>query len=477
MEDASGPSLLRRMNLLDATSLVIGAVIGSGIFLTTGFILKDVPSPGLMLLVWVAGGLVAVSGALSFGELGAMYPRAGGQYVYIREAYGPWAGFFYGWGFFWFIMCGGIAALAVAFAEFAGYFFPAVSLQNVLFGFRMFGHPFSLSAGQLVAAAAIVLLTWTNSFGIQTGKWAQNILTFFRIGAVLFIVVFGLLSGHKAGISGFGELFPAMGGGAGDILKHFGLALIAVFWTFDGWYSVSCTAEEIKRPERNIPLSLLLGTLSITAIYVLVNVVYVLALPVERMIGVARVGELAATQLFGPSVTFWISAAIMISIFGCLNATVIYGPRVFYAMAADKAFFRSMAYVHPRRRVPTVALWGQALWSVILCLSGTYQGLYEYVIFAVLLFFAATGYALIVLRRTRPDVPRPYKAWGYPFVTLGFVAICVVIFLNTVVSSPGKTLVGFIILAAGVPAYLRWNRKNAVPAEKTLPGPGPNELK
>ncbi len=471
MEDANGPRFLRRMNLLDATSLVIGAVIGSGIFLTTGFILQELPSPGLMLLVWIAGGLIAVSGALSFGELGAMYPRAGGQYVYIREAYGAWAGFFYGWGFFWFIMCGGIAALAVAFAEFVGYFVPALSLQNGLFGFRVFGHAFALSAGQLVAAAAILLLTWVNSFGIQTGKRTQNLLTFFRIGAVLFLIVFGLLSERQEGVAGFGDLFPAGAGGLGDLLKHFGLALIAVFWTFDGWYSVSCTAEEIQKPERNIPLSLLLGTVSVTVVYVLVNVVYILALPVDRMKGVVRVGELVATQLFGPSITFWVSAAIMISIFGCLNATIIYGPRVYYAMAADGAFFRSMAYLHPKRRVPTVALWGQAAWSIILCLSGTYQGLYEYVIFAVLLFFAGTGYALIVLRRKRPDVPRPYKAWGYPFVTLAFVGICVVIFLNTVASQPGKTLIGFIILAAGVPAYLRWNRKNAAAAKKEFPGP------
>ncbi len=471
MEDPNGPRFLRRMNLLDATSLVIGAVIGSGIFLTTGFILEELPSPGLMLLVWIAGGLIAVSGALSFGELGAMYPRAGGQYVYIREAYGAWAGFFYGWGFFWFIMCGGLAALAVAFAEFVGYFVPALSLQNGLFGFRVFGYAFALSAGQLVAAAAILLLTWVNSFGIQTGKRTQNLLTFFRIGAVLFLIVFGLLSEHKAGIAGFGDLFPAGAGGLGDLLKHFGLALIAVFWTFDGWYSVSCTAEEIQKPERNIPLSLLLGTVSITAVYVLVNVVYILALPVERMKGVVRVGELVATQLFGPSITFWVSAAITVSIFGCLNATIIYGPRVYYAMAADGAFFRSMTYLHPKRRVPTVALWGQAAWSIILCLSGSYQGLYEYVIFAVLLFFAGTGYALIVLRRKRPDVPRPYKAWGYPFVTLAFVGVCVVIFLNTVASQPGKTFIGFLILAAGVPAYRRWSRKNAEAAKKEFPGP------
>jgi APA family basic amino acid/polyamine antiporter len=456
---APPPQFLRKLNLLDSTFLVIGAVVGSGIFMTSGFIFQDISSPGIMLLVWIVGGLIAMSGALSFGELGAMFPRAGGQYLYIREAYGSWASFFYGWGFFWFIMCGGIAALAVAFAEFAGFFIPILSMKTLLLDFRIFGFHYVLSSGQLVAVASILLLTWLNSFGISAGKLLQNVLTFFRIGVVVFLVVLGLVWGNKAGVSSLKDLFPAGGLGFWSALQHFGLALIAVFWTYDGWYSVSCTAEEIQRPERNIPLGLILGTLSITLIYVMVNLVYILALPVEKMKGVARIGELVSTQLFGPTITFWFSAAIMITIFGCLHATIIYGPRVFYAMAQDGAFFKSMAYVHPRHRVPTKALYGQAAWSAILCLTGSYQGLYEYVVFAVLLFFAATGYSLIVLRRKQPDRPRPYRTWGYPFVPLFFIGISLVIFINTVISQPKKTLIGFIILAAGLPAYLYWNKK------------------
>jgi basic amino acid/polyamine antiporter, APA family len=454
----SGSGLLRRMNLLDATSLVIGAVVGSGIFMTSGYILQDIPSPGLLLIIWVLGGLIAMSGALSFGELGAMFPRAGGQYIYVREAFGSWAAFFYGWGFFWFIMCGGIAALAVAFAEFAGYFIPVLSPQHILFRAEVFGLAYTLSAGQVVAAAAVLVLTWVNTFGISSGKFVQNILTFFRAGLVIFLIVFGLLSGRKAGVTGMPGLWAGLGG-FWDIVRHAGLALIAVFWTYDGWYSVSCTAEEIRKPERNIPLSLILGTLSVTIAYVLVNLVYVLALPVEKMKGVARVGELAATQLFGPDVAFWFSAAILISVFGCLNATILYGPRVYYAMALDGAFFRGMARLHPRRRVPTAALYGQAAWTIVLCLSGTYQGLYEYVIFAVLLFFAASGSALFVLRRRRPDLVRPYKALGYPAVPAFFVLTSLAILLNTVISRPGRSLVGFLILSAGIPAYLFWRKR------------------
>jgi basic amino acid/polyamine antiporter, APA family len=462
--------LVRGMGLFDAASLVIGAVIGSGIFMTTGFILQDVPSPGLMLCVWVAGGLIAMSGALSFGELGAMYPQAGGQYIYIREAFGSWAAFFYGWGFFGFIMCGGIAALAVAFAEFAGYFFPALSMQNALLHVRIFGFPYSLSAGQVVAAVSVVVLTWVNSFGIGSGKVVQNVLTVFRIGLVLFLIVFGLASGHKTGVAGLSDLFCA-GGNFVESLRGFCLGLVAVFWTYDGWYSASCAAGEIRKPGRNIPLSLILGTSAVTIVYVLVNLVYVLALPVDAMKGVARVGELVVTALFGPSISFWFSAAVMISIFGCLNATILYGPRVYYAMASDGAFFRGMARLHPKHRVPTVALYGQAAWTVLLCLTGTYQSLYEYVIFAVLLFFAATGAALIVLRRKKPDIPRPYRALGYPVVPVFFVAASSAIFLNTVVAQPGRSLRGLLILAAGIPAYLVW-RKKSRRLEKGFPGGG-----
>jgi len=452
----SEPHLLRKLNLLDSTFLVIGAVVGSGIFMTTGFIAEYLPSPGLILVVWLVGGFFALSGALAFAELGAMFPKAGGQYIYLREAYGLGAGFLYGWGFFWVIECGGIATLAVAFAEFFGYFVPGLSTETYLLDWNIAGMHYTLSAGQLVAVFSILVLSGVNYFGIKSGIVVQNVFTFLRIGSIAILVVLGLTLGKKSGVSNFDQLFP--GGGTFDF-KLFGLALIAVLWTFDGWYSVNCTAEEVKRPERNIPLGLIIGTLSVTVIYLLMNIVYVLALPVDQMKGITRIGELASTHLFGPTATLFIAATIMISIFGCLSATIIYGPRVYFAMAEDKAFFRNMSYIHPKYNVPTKAILWQAVWSSLLCFSGTYKDLFEYVVFALVIFFAGTGLAVIVLRFKQPKTPRPYKTWGYPVLPVFFVLINLAIFLNTVWAQPIKSLVGLIILAVGIPAFLYWKVK------------------
>ena len=460
IEKEDKPQFLRKLNLLDSTSLVIGAVIGSGIFMTAGFIADYLPSPGLMLIVWLVGGLITTSGALSFAELGAMFPKAGGQYIYIREAYGPWAGFFFGWGFFWFIMCGGIATLGVAFAEFVGYFIPALSTQSYIFQLNVLGSSYSLSTGQLVAVGSILVLSGVNYFGIKTGVIIQNIFTFLRLASVAAFVILGLTLGKKAGITNFGQIFSVETGLSFDTLMSlFGLALIAVLWTYDGWYSPTCTAEEIKKPERNLPLSLILGTLGITLIYLLMNLVYIMALPIDKMKGVTRIGELASNQLFGPTATHFFSAAIMISIFGCLSATIIYGPRVYYAMAKDRSFFKSMAYIHPRYRVPSKALVGQAIWSSLLCLSGTYKGLFEYVVFALVIFFALTGFAVIVLRFKQPDRKRPYKTWGYPVIPLFFVIINVAVFCNIVINQPLKSTIGLIMLGIGIPAFLYWKKK------------------
>ena len=453
------PRFLRRLNLVDTALLVIGAVVGSGIFLTPGLIAAGLPSPGLLIGVWLAGGLVTLCGALSFAELGAMFPQAGGQYVYIREAYGPAAAFLFGWGFFGFIMCGGLAALAVGFAEFLGYFVPALSIGARLFHFSILGFSYSLGAGQAVAALAIVLLTFLNTFGIRAGVAVQNVLTVFRIGAVLAIVVLGVLLGTKAGGTNFHPLFPDVGLAFPGILGPLGLALVAVFWTYDGWYAVNCTAEEIRDPERNIPRGLALGVGTVTVLYVSVNLVYLLALPLERLKGVTRVGELVTTSLFGGGVSSLITAVIVVSVFGCLNANLLFGPRVYYAMARDGNFFRSMSRLSPRWRVPTRALWGQAAWSAVLCLSGTYQALYEYMVFALLLFFAATGLAVVLLRRRRPEARRPYRTWGYPAVPLLFVLVCLAIFLSLLVSQPLKSAAGLALLGAGLPAFFIWRRR------------------
>jgi basic amino acid/polyamine antiporter, APA family len=467
MDDPSngaGPGFLRRLGLVDTTFLVIGAVVGSGIFMTPGDIAAGLSSPGLLLAVWLLGGLATLCGALSFAELGAMYPRAGGQYVYLREAYGSGAAFLFGWAFFGFIMCGGLAALAVAFAEFLGSLVPVLSTGHVLVRLDLLGLPYTLSAGQITAAAAILVLTGLNSFGIRSGAFVQNLLTVFRLGLVAALVGLGILFGHKAGGANFHALF-AGGGTLGSVLKPLGLALVAVFWTYDGWYAVNCTAEEVRDPGRTIPRGLTLGVLSVTAVYVLVNFVYLLALPFGEIKGVARVGEVAAASLFGSGLAAVFSALVMISVFGCLNANILFGPRVFYAMARDGHFFRGMGRLGPRSRVPIGALWGQAAWSAVLCLSGTYQSLYEYMVFALLLFFAATGVAVFVLRRKAADLPRPYKAWGYPVVPVIFIAMSLAVFASIVAGQPVRALIGLGLLGAGVPVYVLWKGRPAPAAE------------
>ncbi len=350
--------------------------------------------------------------------------------------------------------------MGVAFAEFVGYFIPPLSTQSYIFQLNVFGFSYSLSAGQLVAVGSILILSGVNYFGIKTGITVQNIFTFLRIGSVAAFVILGLTLGKKSGLTSFDQIFSVETDlSFGTLIKLFGLALIAVLWTYDGWYSVNCTAEEIKKPERNIPLGLILGTLSITLIYLLMNLVYIMALPIDKMKGVTRIGELASSQLFGPTATHFFSAAIMISIFGCLSATILYGPRVYYAMAKDRSFFKSMAYLHPRYRVPSKALVGQAIWSSLLCLSGTYKDLFEYVVFALVIFFALTGFAVIILRFKQPERKRPYKTWGYPVIPLLFVLINLAVFFNTVIDQPLKSTIGLIMLGIGIPAFLYWKKK------------------
>ncbi len=449
-------SLLRRMSLLDSTFLVIGGVLGSGIFMTTGLIGARLPSPALIIAVFLAGGLITLSGALSFGELGAMYPQAGGQYVYLREAFGPSAGFFFGWIFFWVIQCGGIAALASAFADYTGVFLGG-SFARPIFELSAGGIRWSLTPGQLLAVGAILVLNFINFFGIKAGTIVQNVLTVARLACVAIFAAGGaaMIAHHPAGMAitrfleGTRTFNPAA----------FGLAMVAVLWAYDGWYSVSCAAEEVMNPKRNIPLSLILGTLSVTFIYLLMNVVYFLSLPLERIVGVERIGEAAAVRLFGSKGGYIMSGLIALTIFGCLSASMIYGPRVFFAMARDGLFFSSLKEVHPRYRVPAKAIAGQAVWSSLLCLSGKFQALIEFDVFALVLFFAASGSAVIVLRRRHPELERPYKAWGYPVLPALFVVINLAVFVNRIIAQPKECLAGLVILVLGVPAYLYWKAK------------------
>ncbi|MBN1225213.1 MAG: amino acid permease [Candidatus Aminicenantes bacterium] len=454
--------LLRQLGLFDSTMIMVGIVIGSGIFLTTGIMAKSIPSPGLILLAWVVGGLLTLAGALTFAELGAAMPEAGGQYVYLREAYGPMAGFLFGWILFLVYLTGGIAALAVAFAEYFGYFFPALSIQKEFFSttVNVFNHSFtySVSTGQLIGLAAIILLTLFNFFGVAFGKLIQNILTLVKIGTLLAIVVLGFAIGKGTAVRF--SLNPS-GVNFSQLVIGFGVALVAVSWAFDGWNNINFVAGEIKNPRRNLPLALFLGTLILTVLYVLTNYIYLYALPIEEMTGVVRIAEKATSVMFGGATAAVISAAVMVSAFGSLNGTILAGPRVYYAMAQDKLFFRRVAKVHPRFHTPGFALLIQAVWASILTLSGSFEQLFTFAMFIAIIFWITAAAAVFTLRKKYPELPRPYKTWGYPFVPIIFIVASFGILINTLIEKPVASLAGLGFTALGIPVYYYWKRKKS----------------
>jgi basic amino acid/polyamine antiporter, APA family len=448
------PGLLAKLNLTDATLLVMGSVIGSGIFLTTGIIAESLPSAFWILLAWFLGSVISLFGGLTLAELGAMMPEAGGQYIYLRAAYGSLTGFLYGWTTFLVTQTGGIAAMAVGFAEYLSYFVPALGLQHTLFACG----GFSISSGQIAAALTIALLTVINYFGIRSGSMVQNFFTLLKIGAIVVLMLAGfylLFSGSAVtDLSSSASLPPVM-----KLVSGMGVALIAVLWTFDGWYSVNSVASEIKNVRRNLPLSLILGLIFTGILYVLVNVFYVLVLPLPEMRGVVRIGEKATTFLFGEMYGSAMSGLILVSILGCLSATIIFGPRIFFAMARDRLFFKSFARVHPRYHTPNVAIVWQGIWSGLLCLTGSYEQLYTYVIFTSLMFYIACALAIFVLRKKQPQSVRPYRVWGYPLVPLLFGLAMLLIAINSLFEKPVESLLGIGLMLIGLPVFLFWKNK------------------
>lgn len=449
----TAPELARELSAWDGTLITVGSVIGTGIFLVSSDIARAAPHAGLLLAVWLVGGLLSIAGALTYAELGAMYPGAGGIYVYLREAYGPLTGFLYGWACFLVIMSGGIAAIAVGFGEYLGAFFPSLGTGNLLAEQNLFGFAWKLTAGQLTAAVAILALTAVNHFGLRAGAGAQNALTWLKVSAVLAFVVFGFLLPVRAS-SSWVEPLPL-----GGLAAAFGVAMIAALWTYDGWYGLTFSAGEMKRPERDLPLGLIGGTALVTLLYVLLNLVYLRALPIEAIAASPRVAEAAAAALFGPRGAQLLAAAVLVSTFGCLAATILYSSRVYPPMAEDGLFFRSLARIDPKTRVPTRSLWAQSLWAVLLTLSGTYAQLYTYTVFAAVVFHVGTGAAVFVLRRKYPDRPRPYRVWGHPWVPLAFIGASLLLVLNTVWERPVESLAGLLLLALGLPAYFYWRRQ------------------
>ncbi len=452
--------LVRQLGLFDTTMIIIGIVIGSGIFLTTGLMARGIPSASLILLAWLFGGLHALAGALSYAELGAAMPRAGGQYVYLREAYGPFCGFLFGWVSFTMYLTGIIAALGVGFAEYAGYFFPSLGMASVFFeteiAFPGWTFHYSLSTGHVTALVLIVLLTVVNYRGVIFSKYITNVSSVIKVAGLGLFILFGLWSGSDQPID---YRINAQGIDFGQLVVAFGVALIAVAWAFAGWEEVTFVAGEVREPARNLPRALVLGTGSVTVVYLLVNYIYLKAMPVGDMAGVVRVGEAAANVLFGGIGAVLLSAAVVVSIVGALNASILVGPRVYFAMARDGLFFRRAGTVHPRYRTPGQAVIFQAAWACVLTLSGTFEDLITFVTFANLMLWIAGAAAVLTLRRKRPDLPRPYKAWGYPVVPLLFIAGSAGILINMLFETPVESMAGLALTALGVPAYLYLRRR------------------
>ena len=448
-------ALKRKLGLFDAVMVISGDMIGVGIFVTTGFIAQTLPSPGAVLAIWLLGGLLALAGALSCAELSASLPLAGGDYIYIREAYGKLMGFLSGWSSFLVTFSGSIAAIAVGFSSFMSYFFPILGSDNALFSTAIIGHSVKVSIGTVFSIVAVLILSGIHYVGVRQGVLLQNILTTLKIGSLLGIILLGVLVG-KGSTEHFVPFFDMS---KVTDLSAFGAAFIPVIFAYAGWNAVIYLAGEVKQPERNLPRALVRANLLVILLYLAINVIYIYAVPVTQMKGALRVSEIATTALLGYQTSAWITAIITVSIFGALNVVIMLGPRIYYAMAQDGVFFRGLARVHPTFGTPSNAIVLQALWSCILVLTGTFDALFTYVSVIISLFSALTVGSVIVLRFKRPDLKRPYKLWGYPFMPIFFVLVSLWIAWGSLVSKPWESFGGVIIVGLGIPAYFFWQKR------------------
>ena len=487
--------LIKGLGLTSATMLVMGSMIGSGIFIVSAEISREVNSPALLIGAWLVTGFLTIVGALSYGELAAMMPRAGGQYVYLRESLGPLWGFLYGWTLFLVIQTGTIAAVGVAFGKFLGIFWPAISSSNWIIHFwkvppihigpMVLGNmDVGLNTQNLVAIIVVVALSIINIFGIKTGALIQNVFTAAKVSALLGLVILGILLGRNAQAlaanfganfwknAGLGTLHDVGGGVLVSTLTVLAIAQVGSLFSADAWNNVTFTAGEVKNPNRNLPLSLAMGTGVVIALYVACNFIYMSTLPMagsptgatllERGIQYAsedRVGTAVMTQMFGSLGGALMAIAIMLSSFGCNNGLILAGARVYYAMAKDGLFFRGVAKLHPTYKTPAVSLMVQMVWTCILCLSGSYGQLLDYIIFAVLVFYILTILGLFVLRRTHPEAERPYKAVGYPILPAIYIVVALFIDVVLLRYKPQYTWPGLCIVLLGIPVYYLWSAR------------------
>lgn len=452
------------LSLLDATMIVAGSMIGSGIFLVSAEIARSVGSAGWFTVMWVLAGIVTMIAAVSYGELSGMYPRAGGQYVYLREAYNPFVAFLFGWTQFSVIQTGTIAAVAVAFAKFTAYLIPSFSEQNILWdaGF------IKVSAAQIVAIISIVLLTYINTRGIRNGKVIQTVFTLAKLLSLFGLIIFGFLIGAKQEVWSANwqnawtpmSLQQVNGQTVTTLLTGMAfLGAIAVsmkgsLFSSDAWNNVTFIAAEIKNPYKNIGRSLFLGTLIVTIIYVSANMMYLAVLPMNEIAFAAndRVGVAAAERIFGNNGSLIIAVMIMVSTFGCNNGLTLAGARIYYTMAQDGLFFKQAGELN-RFSVPAKGLWIQCAWASLLCLSGHYGDLLALVIFGVLIFYVLTIVGIFILRRKQADTPRPYKAFGYPLLPLLYIVVAVSLALLLLIFEANYTLPGLGVILLGIPLY------------------------
>ncbi len=493
--------LVKGLGLTSATMLVMGSMIGSGIFIVSAEIAREVNSPALLIAAWLITGFMTITGALCYGELAAMMPRAGGQYVYLRESLGPLWGFLYGWTLFLVIQTGTIAAVGVAFGKFLGIFAPSVSSSNWIVHFvkvppihvgpMVLGNmDVGLNTQNLVAILMVVALSVINIFGVKTGAAIQNVFTAAKVSALLGLVCFGIFLGRNAQAlaanfhghfwqnAALGAQHAVQVGVGGPTVLVGTLTILAVaqvgsLFSADAWNNVTFTAGEVKNPNRNLPLSLALGTGVVIALYIGCNIIYLNVLPLvgsptgatilQRGIQYAtedRVATAVLSQMFGALGGLLMAGAIMISAFGCNNGLILSGARVYYAMAKDGLFFRPASRLHPKYKTPAISLMVQMVWTCVLCVSGSYGQLLDYIVFAVLVFYILTILGLFVLRFKRPDAERPYRAIGYPVLPAIYILMALFIDAVLLLYKPQFTWPGLIIVLLGVPVYYAWTGRN-----------------
>ncbi len=426
--------LPRKLGLVDATAIVIGDVVGTAIFLVPNSVARDLPSAAMILLVWIVTGALSFFGALAYAELGAMIPSTGGQYVFLRDSYGPLWGFLCGWSFILAIYSGANATLAVGFATYLSYF---IHLTPLLF--------------KLAAVGLVAILTFINYRGVELGAATQRFFTLLSVSGLVAIIGSALLSRQSTAIE---WSLPAS-----IPWSHFGVAMIACLWAYEGWSSVSFVAGEIKQPQRNLPLALGFGVAIIVALYVLANVAYLKILPISTIASTERVAATMAERTIGPLGAFLVALTVLLSTAGCTNAGTMTGPRIYFAQARDGLFFRKIGDVHPRFQTPSISILVQGIVTAVLAVSGSYEKLFSYVTFVAWVFYGLTVTGVLVLRRKYPDLPRPYKMWGYPVTPVLFAAIAFGFVINTLVTTPGPSLKGIAIVASGVPVYYVWKWK------------------